>query len=201
MMRRPHLKKILVTLLLVGIAAPALASLIYTWEDLDSTGATGMIEFANGVDFYDEELDVLAFSFTTPLGQSFDETFAFEALAGVDLGAEFLCFGSCSGKKTGAKKKAKTDTVLLLFGPTERTFKKGTPELELRSFMDWSVSVGKKKAKKKADGSIDEVIEFPVEEIGFGRWARVSVPEPSALLLVFTGLGILSHFRRRVARR
>lgn len=194
MMRQSRLKKILMMLVLVAIASPALAGLIYTWEEWDpdsrtpasGPSATGKIKFADGVSFYDFEDEVVTFLFTTPEGQDFDESFAFEALAGVEVGGEFLCFSTCFPEKKAKKKAIKKLPASEKFLRFQRTVR----EPVMDSLMDWDA------------GYSTEPIAFDThteEESGFGRWVRV--PEPPAVFLLLAGLGLIAFVRRRLAGR
>jgi hypothetical protein len=186
MMRLPGLGKILTLLALAAIANPALAGLVYTWQDagpLNGTGATGMVEFADGVELFDESNDVLAFWFTTSgvggnSGHTYDKSFAFEALGDVAVGGEFLCFSSCDVEKV-AREAARKDTFLL--------FGRAGPD---NSDLDWLAAY---------EAIAAQTVDSPVNESGLGRWVRV--PEPPALYLLFAGLGLIGLVRKRAAGR
>jgi hypothetical protein len=174
-------------LTLVALAAPvpaAVAGLVYHWETdpLSGAGVTGSIEFAPAVASLDSEDDVLAFSFTTPGtddsdGWTYGSPFAFVALDNVVVGGEFLCFFSCTTEKT--VKRAARSGEFILFNPVSH---------DDNTLLDW-------RAGYPVDPDTFENTSATHSEEGMGRWVRVGdgarVPEPSAIVLMLAGLGLV----------
>lgn len=223
MIRQPRLKKIFMTLVLVAIGTPALAGLVYQWMPLDGTGGSGRVEFVDGLSFYDgDPADIESFEFTvTYAGASgrqvvFDE-FVFENLSDIEVGGEYLCFDNCGKKKAAKKKVTKRKTAkkktaekaaaTLTFAPvTKKAAGAGdnlSPE-QLLALMSWTsdATFGAEKKKKtfiQLETKTTQIVQ--AGESGYGLWRRVAIPEPSTLMLLLLGLGLLSLARRRITRR
>ena len=193
MLTRPSFRKFLIVMALAAMAPPALAGLIYHWQPdpQSAPGATGSVEFAPGVTQFDNEDEALAFSFTTPGtdesdGWTYDSSFAFEALRLVEVGGEYLCFVSCTEKKT-VKRAAKKGTFIFFSRVDDND----------NTLLDWRAGY------QLHPENVDERSAFI--ETGIGRWVRVGdgvrVPEPPVVFLLLAGLGLFALIRRRVVAK
>ena len=205
--------QLLFGLLVLALAGPVMAGLIYTWVDDVDAGVTGSISLADGIGFGDtfdpmDPSNIPGFQFLVggkELG--YDEFFT-------DAGLDFepnalgLCSPNCDthgdlGKKTAAKKKVGSDYVF--FEPVitkQPAVKKGTPPPPPVFRWSYSASVtqsvvdtgGKQPAEKKGSNLFD----------GTGLWvlsSPVPVPEPGTLLLLLTGVAALTQLRKRLHAR
>lgn len=187
----------LIVLILSAASVPAMAGLIYTWQDDVDPSVTGFIEFADSFvlgDVVDPYTDgsIVDFGFMAAgVEVGFDDVWSF-FFTDIELNEFGLCSPSCDahgGVRKTKKKYSRETGDSFSYVEFEPTWREG---YRWDYYVDGLVI---------AEGE-DEPVRVYFD--GTGTWAlgsAVPVPEPGALGLFLCGLGLIGVMRRRLKAR